>query len=532
MLFNSALVLLQVLVVLSAPIYQNSNIEDLDNLNSTGYSSTSSDDTDPLLPHIEKRQLEKRNSKYVEAILVFNGFIHTTPLVQFGSGKQKILGTLDTGSSDVWVPAISTTKSGSGSGSGSSSLQKSSTSKSTDSTSSTKDKLNSIVSGIFGSKSKRGLFNFKSLTSSSKTSKVNGESSSSSSSSSSEKEGTSKEESTATTAASHTTTAASSSSATAATAAALSTEGPATDPLRFDASKSTTFKDLKTSFSIMYAEKGTDGQNSYAKGSWAKDTLTVDGHAVNDVAFGYVTATTQEKGYYGIGAETDSIAAGSTLASAGLLNSMKTHKLISKKAYSFYMGGKVLGRSYGLVLFGGTDKAKYEGNLQMFSTVKNEKKMMLELDSITVEGKKVVSSSSSGSGIPTLIDSGASYIYVPKEHKLFNYGTTSDGHYLAPCNSRMADLEFSFGGSAGSGSKTIKVPFSDILIPEVVKKDSDGASLCQVAVEATTGETHINLGVAFMKSAYVYFDMEESKIGIAQAKGVSSLDDLFAQLFV
>jgi hypothetical protein len=127
-----------------------------------------------------------------------------------------------------------------------------------------------------------------------------------------------------------------------------------------------------------------------------------------------------------------------------------------------------------------------------------------------------------------LLDSGSTFLYLPSDvvggltSGLSAY-STEQGHFV-DCNNRFSQsnafLSFTFGG--GSGSTTIDVPLSELIYST---KDAYGfpfSSVCQLGV-ATIGISLLGqsnpyvLGDAFLRSAYIVYDLTHNEIGLAQA---------------
>lgn len=121
----------------------------------------------------------------------------------------------------------------------------------------------------------------------------------------------------------------------------------------FNTSESSTYHDNQTAFSIKYMD------NTYAKGDWATETISLSEQLnLTDASLAVANDANSSVGVFGIGF--------SSLESQqnkyyNLPMLLKSQGLISSNAYSLYLTSAEA--TYGSVLFGGVDHAKYDREL-------------------------------------------------------------------------------------------------------------------------------------------------------------------------
>ncbi|KAK6202272.1 aspartic peptidase domain-containing protein [Scheffersomyces amazonensis] len=272
----------------------------------------------------------------------------------------------------------------------------------------------------------------------------------------------------------------------------------------FDASTSSTYKNLGTSFSIEYED------NTSSTGTWGTETvgITSAGVSVTGLQFGYVTKTSSSFGVLGIAKEGQE---SSYTEYPNLPQQLKSQGYISKAAYSLYLSSP--NASSGTLLFGGIDEDKYTGTLTTLPIVSNPY-LAINLDTITVG-----STSISASAQPVL-DSGTTYTYLSsstvKKIGQALGGTANSGvGYIIDCD-QPTDKYITYKFDQGA---TIQVPYSELPIP-LYLEDGSLADECGLGI-LSTSSTPI-LGDNFLRSAYVAYDLDDNTISIAQVQYTTS----------
>lgn len=280
----------------------------------------------------------------------------------------------------------------------------------------------------------------------------------------------------------------------------------------YDNSKSSSYKKVKDGFSISY------GDGSSAKGDWATDNLTFGNFTVKSFEFGDATTQTAGEGVFGIGLTGNEAARGFTYDNFPV--QLKKQGITNKVAYSLYLNS--LEAKSGSVLFGAIDHAKYDGDLKELklvaiddsgSKVDEPVAFFVNLDSISTSSGTELASKS----YPALLDSGTTLIYAPSDiaksiGAKFGKYNSSYGGYATSCSAKGEDFSFVFE------DKTITVPFKDLLF----KVDESGSE-CLVGV-LDSGSDYYILGDGFLRSSYVYYDLEGNTVSIGQAKYTDETD--------
>lgn len=289
----------------------------------------------------------------------------------------------------------------------------------------------------------------------------------------------------------------------------------------FDKSESSTYKFLKDGFKIGY------GDRSYAIGEWATDVMEISGTEIKDVQFAVATNQTAGRALVGIGYPGNEASnnGANSFTYDNFPITLKKQGIINKTAYSLYLNS--IDANSGSVLFGAYDTAKFEGDLQTLSLVNIDDSgsktdspvaFFVDLDKISSSDGELTSKS-----YPALLDSGTTLIYAPTDvykeisGKYGTYNSEVGGNIIA-CNAKGDPFSFSFKG------KDISVPFADTLFKLTMNDGStyqvNGEDQCIVGFMDSQSEYYI-LGDGFLRSAYVYYDLDANTVGIAQAKFTS-----------
>lgn len=176
-----------------------------------------------------------------------------------------------------------------------------------------------------------------------------------------------------------------------------------------------------------------------------------------------------------------------------------------KASYSLYLGPDL---GLGSVIFGGIDTDKYSGTLETYPSAGNG--LTVDVSSIAVNGQTFTS------GDAYLLDSGTTLGFVSKDvqdvlDSLFPHTLEQDGSItyrkLTSCNQPTDKfVTFDFG------KNVIKFSYADL-----VAHQEDG---CYLGF-TYNGSDRI-LGDVFLRKAYVYYDLTDNTIALAQALYSSS----------
>lgn len=183
----------------------------------------------------------------------------------------------------------------------------------------------------------------------------------------------------------------------------------------------------------------------------------------------------------------------------------------------------------GSILFGGVDTAKYKGNLVVLpvqATNGTYRDFTVALSSVSVlDCSGAVQFSQSNLALPVILDSGTTDAYLPDSVVnpiLGGVGVINDNEYgsIVPCDlaNSAATISFGFGGSGG---QTISVGLGEFITPvyneegvQPTFRDGSGPICSWGLMSSGTGP--ILLGDAFLRSAYVVYDLTSNQIGMAQ----------------
>lgn len=252
---------------------------------------------------------------------------------------------------------------------------------------------------------------------------------------------------------------------------------------------------LDESYYISYVD------NSHALGMFWRDdfSLSLDTPLLKDLQFAVVNESEKSgPGVLGLGKK---YVDASNYQYDNLPIALKKAGVTSKASYSLFLGSSDSDGEKGTIIFGGIDKNKYEGDLVSYPIADKGGALYLTVASLSVGGVHYNQSTD------YWLDSGTSWNLWPQQVfddtiKALN-ATPQNDYHVADCN-QPADkyLEFNFG------KNLIKLSYQDILVK------SNGQ--CLVGAQPSKG-TNI-LGDVFLRKAYVYYDLTDSKISVAQYK--------------
>ncbi|KAK6454030.1 aspartic peptidase domain-containing protein [Scheffersomyces xylosifermentans] len=263
----------------------------------------------------------------------------------------------------------------------------------------------------------------------------------------------------------------------------------------YNKSTSSSSKDLKIFGNQVY------GYASFPKsytGSWTTDDIhLLDGTVINQFHFLDANYSTRSMGMLALGPERKS--------DRSFLLSLKKQGVINTAAFSLYLNEATA--ASGSIIFGGVDKAKYEGSLVTLP-MKHRGSFSIKWNSITIDGKELTAN------LNQTLDTGSSLTYVPDE--IYNaiasaVGATSVNK--APCRQPSDKyVSFNFDGVA------IKVPYTDLV--ELRYTNGVLNEYCRLSVGSTSVKynKYSILGDNFLRSAYVVYNLDDSTVSLAQVK--------------
>lgn len=179
-----------------------------------------------------------------------------------------------------------------------------------------------------------------------------------------------------------------------------------------------------------------------------------------------------------------------------LPEALKVAGVTPEASYSLYLGSES-----GTIIFGGIDKNKYEGELVKYPIPKGVEALSLDVVSLSINGTDYNETTS------YLLDSGTSWNLWPQQ--VYNdtiealSATPEKDYYVADCNQPSDKyLEFNFG------KNVIKLSYKDILVK--------WGETCIVGAQPS--QRNFILGDVFLRQAYVYYDLTNKEISVAQFK--------------
>lgn len=179
--------------------------------------------------------------------------------------------------------------------------------------------------------------------------------------------------------------------------------------------------------------------------------------------------------------------------------------VIPKASYSLFIGDNQ--GDAGSIIFGGIDTEKYEGDLIKYP-IAGESGFFLNVESASINGETITLNQN------YILDSGTSWNLWPAEllsavAKVLGSSGDDNGFYYVDCTQPSDKfIEFNFG------QNKIKLAYSDLVV-------NAGLFSCAVGAQATSSGPYI-LGDVFLRKAYVYYDLTDQTISLAQAKYSSS----------
>lgn len=268
---------------------------------------------------------------------------------------------------------------------------------------------------------------------------------------------------------------------------------------QFDSADSSTYTFINDDYSIQYV-------SGSASGDWVTDTLTIGDISLENFQFANANSAGGGIGVMGVSLEADESLNGQA-EYPNFPVALKNAGYIDRLVYSLYLDTDT--SSTGTFLLGGIDYDKFSGSL-VYLPLADAYSLDLTYSSIEYNGKQIASS-----GVATL-DSGTSFTYIPdaafKSLKSSLGLRTMDqgsGLYEISCDSAVT-VSFNFNGV------TIVAESQNLVL-------QDGNGICLFGIQSTSQtDGYILFGDTFLRNAYVVYDLEDSVIGLAQAKYTSS----------
>lgn len=265
-----------------------------------------------------------------------------------------------------------------------------------------------------------------------------------------------------------------------------------------------TGKNTGEAFEISYLD------NTASAGEYYTDSFGFGGSKLlDDFRFGVVSRSNDDSfGVLGIADRNQEVLANTAGKTYDNLPwALKKAGVIKSASYSLWLNGG--GKNDGTILFGAKDDSKYDGDLVSYPIDKSANALAVNLQSVDLNGK------SFNINKPVILDSGTTGGILPSEvmahfDEIFKptMNTPRSGLVERYVDCNQPDdkyVEFNFG------KNKIRASYKDITM-------SFGQGRCMLGF--TEHEDRYILGDAFLRNAYVYYDLDNQEISLAQAKNV------------
>ncbi|KAG2074048.1 acid protease [Suillus decipiens] len=296
---------------------------------------------------------------------------------------------------------------------------------------------------------------------------------------------------------------------------------------QFTTSKSSTFESSSSSLQITYGSGAVQGDP-------AKDTVTFGGFTVTQQEFLAVSEITSGlldsvlSGIMGLGFNTIS-----ALNATPFWQALYNANQLSQPLFSFYLERYINDASMdtapgGTLTLGGTNSSLYQGSIEYLSLAGSPSYWLLNVNSLSVQGKTV----SVGSSSLAAIDTGTTLIAAPSAVTTDIWAAVPGsialtgsyaGLYAYPCSTNVT-VTISFGGSAWT------IDPADMNIGTVSGSVSGTTSeMCaggifDIGTSIGSGSNVPTwvIGDTFLKNVYSVFRAEPAAVGFAQLSSGAS----------
>ncbi|PYH81274.1 acid protease [Aspergillus uvarum CBS 121591] len=281
----------------------------------------------------------------------------------------------------------------------------------------------------------------------------------------------------------------------------------------FNSKDSSTFKKLDIEMNATYVS------GTLAVGPYATDQLVIGGATVKDMEFALAETSANPHGILGISYSSATYAAANLDKEYdGLADALVKSGAIKSAAYSLWLN-KLDGT--GNLLFGGVNKAHYQGELQTVPIVPEYgqyRSLTIALSDISLTTDAGTKSYTTGLPLAVTLDNGSASIALPQElvepiYKALGAGfSTEDNAGYIPCDMATSDhnLTFSFSGA------TVTIPLRELVFENYITPHTPKGD-CLFGLGYS--EAGVNLmGDPFLRGAYVVYDLANNEISLADAK--------------
>ncbi|KAK9470690.1 aspartic peptidase domain-containing protein, partial [Dipodascopsis tothii] len=283
------------------------------------------------------------------------------------------------------------------------------------------------------------------------------------------------------------------------------------DEFVFDTDESSTFVSTSETFSLSYQ----DGR--WAKGVLGLDTVHIGEMSVGNAMIAIANASNSTTPVIGLGYEVNESEYENGKAYTTLLQLLVDQGYIESKTYSIYLNNSY--SEEGDILFGGYDSSRWSDYLYIFEVVPDiageaPTQLKVNLTDVTYNNQTLISGISKVQ--KALISEGSTYMFLPEVivNNIINSIAVelNTNYYCDEISDTDTPFVFWFSDNVG-----IEVPIKNLVPPIIVNGSysySDGRQLCSPALAVSDS---ITLGLPFVRSAYVIFDLDSNLIGLGQA---------------
>lgn len=206
-----------------------------------------------------------------------------------------------------------------------------------------------------------------------------------------------------------------------------------------------------------------------------------------------------------------------------------------------------IGSKQGSILFGGVDKSKYTGELSRIDVVPDVGSVsnftyltvaLTSIEAVSSSGSDQLTFSAGGT-VRAMLDTGAAAIQLPNEiaQQVWQEAgaeySAELGTVIIPCSFAKISAYFSFG-FAGPNGPRVNVTLEALVIqqPGDTMRFTSGIHKGQLAgpfvIQNASDPRFYIFGDAFLRSAYVVYDLQNNQIALATAKLNISESDIVA----
>ena len=292
----------------------------------------------------------------------------------------------------------------------------------------------------------------------------------------------------------------------------------------FDSNSSSTFVNLTAEgkfpgFSIAYAD------STNAKGSYISDVLGIGSIELSNLTMAGASSTTSTYGHMGLGYQSDESinnGRGSNQIYPNVVNVLKTEGFIDTLVYSLWLNDPHA--TTGSILFGGIDNDRFYGSLAVLPVETDPSRGIIDNFRISLSGVSVtwdaetfILLDQTQPPLFGIIEPATNGLLLPETIVNATFAKWGvEGNYIACDRVTDAALYFNFGGPNGAN---INVTLAELITPVFDDDGSpssypNGSQLCEVEMYST-GKKDANFGNHFLRSAYVVFDLQNNRVGIA-----------------